>query len=219
MIARMAEPILAVAAGLGLAYASAPGAVNAETIRRGLGHGFRPAFLVQAGSLLGDVGWAVLALAGLAVILGDTTLRASLGVAGSLLLLWFAWLAIRGAASPTGEPEEDAFPVRSRTGNALGVGILFSIANPFGPVFWLGVGGGLAAAGSVGQTVPEALAFVGAFVAGALVWATGVSALLAFARQWATPRLFRWVDLVCGLAFGFFGLRLLVDSLAVLRGG
>jgi len=215
----MAEPILAVAVGLGLAYASAPGAVNAETIRRGLSHGFRPAFLIQAGSLLGDVGWAVLALVGLAVILRDATLQAALGVAGSLLLLWFASSALRGAASPTGEPDEEAVPARSQMPSALGAGILFSIANPFGPVFWLGVGGGLAAGGTFQQSVAGVIAFVAAFAAGALAWAIGVSAVLGFARRWATPPLFRLVDLVCGLAFGFFGVRLLLDSVAVLRGG
>lgn len=214
----MADPALAVAAGLGLAYASAPGAVNAETIRRGVSQGFRPALLVQVGSLLGDVGWAVLALAGLAVVLRDTGLRAALGVAGSLLLLWFAWSAIRGAATPSGEPEAESQVVRARALGSFGVGILFSVANPFGPVFWLGVGGGLAAGGFVDLGAGGALAFIAAFTLGALAWAVGVSALLGFARRWATPRLFRVVDLVCGAAFGYFGIRLLLESISVLRG-
>ena len=214
----MADPVLAVAAGLGLAYASAPGAVNAETIRRGVSQGFRPALLVQVGSLLGDVGWAVLALAGLAVVLQDTGLRAALGVAGSLLLMWFAWSAFRGAATPSGEPETESQVVRGRAMGAFGVGILFSVANPFGPVFWLGVGGGLAAGGFVDLGAGGALAFIAAFTLGALAWAVGVSALLGFARRWATPRLFRVVDLVCGAAFGYFGIRLLLESLCVLRG-
>jgi chemosensory pili system protein ChpE len=215
----MADPVILVAAGLGLAYGSAPGAVNAETIRRGVSRGFRPAFLVQVGSLLGDVGWAVLALAGLAVVLRDTTLRATLGVAGALLLLWFAWSALRGAATASGEPESEAQAARARSLGALGTGVLFSVANPFGPVFWLGVGGGLAAGGAVDQTVGGAVAFIGAFTVGALVWAISVSSLLGFARRWATPRLFRVVDVACGLAFGFFGIRLLLDSIGVLRGG
>ena len=214
----MADSVLVVAAGLGLAYGSAPGAVNAETIRRGVSRGFRPAFLVQVGSLLGDVGWAVLALAGLAVVLRDTALRATLGVAGALLLLFFAWSALRGATTASGEPESDAQVTRARGLGSLSTGILFSIANPFGPVFWLGVGGGLAAGGAVDQSLVGSIAFIGAFTVGALGWAVGVSTLLGFARRMATPRLFRAVDVVCGLAFGFFGIRLLLDSVAVLRG-
>jgi threonine/homoserine/homoserine lactone efflux protein len=85
-------------------------------------------------------------------------------------------------------------------------------------VFWLGVGGGLAAGGGVDETLGGAIAFILAFVLGALVWAVGVSALLGFARRWARPRLFRAVDVACGLAFGYFGIRLMIDSIAVLRG-
>jgi len=215
----MADSVLLVAAGLGLAYGSAPGAVNAETIRRGVSRGFRPAFLVQVGSLLGDVGWAVLALAGLAVLLRDTTLRATLGVGGALLLLWFAWSALRGAATASGEPETDDQAARVRGLGSLGTGVLLSVANPFGPVFWLGVGGGLAANGVLDQGLGGSVAFIGAFTVGVLVWALGVSSLLGFARRWATPRLFRVVDVACGLAFGWFGIRLLIDSVAILRGG
>jgi len=210
----MAYSILLAAAGLGLAYASAPGAVNAETIRRGVAHGFRPALLVQVGSLLGDVAWAVLALAGLALLLRDTTLRAALGVGGGLVLLWFAVGALRSARSPgrAGPP-----PKQPGTGS-LATGIVLSIANPFGPIFWLGVGGGLAAGGIADETIPGAIAFVGSFAAGALTWGIGVSALLAFGRRWATPAVFRIVDLAVGLAFGWFGITLFVEGVRVLRG-
>jgi len=210
----MADPMLLVAAGLGLAYASAPGAVNAESIRRGIAHGFRPALLVQVGSLLGDVAWAVLALAGLALVLRDATLRAALGVGGGLILLLFAVGALRSAWRP--DPAGSAPP---RTGaSSLATGVVLSIANPFGPVFWLGVGGGLAAGGIADETIPGAVAFVGSFAAGALAWAMGLSALLAFGRRWATPLVFRVVDLAVGLAFGWFGIALLVEGVRVLRG-
>jgi threonine/homoserine/homoserine lactone efflux protein len=211
--------VLLVAFGLGLSYAAAPGAVNAETIRRGVSQGFGPAFAVQAGSITGDVGWAVLALLGLATLLQDTTLRATLGLAGGVLLLWFALSAIRGSMSRTGEPELDE-GTRSRLSARGGfmTGVVLSVANPMGPIFWLGVGGGLAAGGVVGGGLGDAAAFIGAFAAGALAWSVGVSSVLAFARRWVTPGLFRVVDLLCGLAFGYFGVRVLVESIAILRG-
>lgn len=212
--AGMAYPVLLAAAGLGLAYASAPGAVNAETIRRGVAHGFWPALLVQVGSLLGDVSWAVLALAGLALVLRDATLRATFGLGGGLVLLWFALGALRTAWRP--EPV-GSLPPRASAGS-LATGIVLSIANPFGPIFWLGVGGGLAAGGIADETITGAIAFVGCFAAGALTWGTCVSALLAFGRRWATPVVFRTVDLAVGLAFGWFGITLILDGVRVLRG-
>ncbi|MBA2678044.1 MAG: LysE family transporter [Ktedonobacteraceae bacterium] len=56
--------LIITAIGLGIAYAAAPGAVNTEAIRRGAAHGARATLLVEAGSLIGDSLWAVLALTG-----------------------------------------------------------------------------------------------------------------------------------------------------------
>ena len=48
----------------GLIFNAAPGAVFAETVRRGIRGGFRPALAVQLGSLAGDTLWALLGLSG-----------------------------------------------------------------------------------------------------------------------------------------------------------
>ncbi|MFM2252318.1 MAG: hypothetical protein RJB68_655, partial [Pseudomonadota bacterium] len=48
--------------GLGLIFNAAPGAVFAETVRQGMQGGYRAAFAVQVGSLVGDASWAVLGL-------------------------------------------------------------------------------------------------------------------------------------------------------------
>jgi len=209
----VSDPVLFVAAGFGLAYASAPGAVNAETLRRGVAHGFRPAFLVQAGSLLGDVGWAVLALAGLGVLLRDASLRALLGLVGGVLLAWFAITALAAARRP--EPVA-ALPARTGAGS-LATGIALSVANPFGPIFWLGVGGGLTGSGALDASPGGAVAFIASFAAGATCWAVGVSALLGYGRRWLRPMMFRVVDLACGIAFGWLALNLVITSLAILR--
>jgi len=60
--------ILVSAVALGIAFSAPAGAVSAEVWRRGLAGGFRPAFLVEAGSLVGDAVWAIVALAGAAFI-------------------------------------------------------------------------------------------------------------------------------------------------------
>lgn len=54
---------------LGLVFNAAPGPVFTESLRRGVRGGFRPAFAVQVGSLVGDAAWAVLGLAGAAALL------------------------------------------------------------------------------------------------------------------------------------------------------
>ena len=59
--------LFAAALGLGFVFNAAPGAVFVETVRQGARGGFRPAFEVQAGSLVGDALWALIGLAGMAL--------------------------------------------------------------------------------------------------------------------------------------------------------
>lgn len=89
--------LLVTAIGLGIAYASAPGAVNTEALRRGLGRGFRPALLVQTGALIGDLLWAALALTGVSLLFQYRPVQIVLGIAGAFFLLRLAWSALQGA--------------------------------------------------------------------------------------------------------------------------
>ncbi len=67
---------------LGIAYAAAPGVVNTECLRRGFSSGFRSAFGVQLGALLGDGIWAVIAFSGLAALSRASSLLDLIGLAG-----------------------------------------------------------------------------------------------------------------------------------------
>ena len=73
----------------GFVFCLSPGAVLAETLRRGLQHGFRPALLVQVGSLVGDAVWAVIGLTGLALLIQHDAVRIPLTV--SVRCTWPGW--------------------------------------------------------------------------------------------------------------------------------
>ncbi|MEA2512932.1 MAG: chemosensory pili system protein ChpE [Thermomicrobiales bacterium] len=192
--------------GLGLAYAATPGIVNAECIRRGMAHGFRPAISVQLGALLGAVVWAALALGGVAALARRESFAIALGLGGSLFLCRLAFTALREAWSG---PRERS-PVVSRYGD-LGTGVVFGLANPAGLAFWAGVGGGmLAASGSdAGIAFTVYVLFLAAFIVGAFCWSLGLAALVGWGRRYARPRVFRAIDAVCGTFLGLFGVRLL----------
>ena len=78
-------------------FLRAPGAVTAEALRRGLAGGFRPALLLELGSLVGDASWAAIALAGAAVLVQHRPMQFLLGAAGVYFLLRLAWGALRAA--------------------------------------------------------------------------------------------------------------------------
>ncbi|WIG60612.1 MAG: hypothetical protein OJF49_003360 [Ktedonobacterales bacterium] len=188
------------AVGLGLAYAAAPGAVNTEAVRRGLAHGPRSTLLVEAGSLIGDSLWAALALTGIALLAQHLAVQVILGIAGGCFLLRVAWNALHDAW--VGKQPEAA----QRARGDFATGTFFGLANPVGLAFWSGIGSGVVASGASGG---DLLLFLAAFFVGATCWCFGISALIGWGRRWVRPGLFRIISALCGLALGYFGLRLL----------
>lgn len=194
--------LIITAIGLGIAYAAAPGAVNTEAIRRGAAHGARSAFLVETGSLIGDSLWALLALTGVTFFAHFLAIQIVLGIAGGCFLLRMAWLAFSDAfahksSSSTNSP--------SKRGD-FATGAVFGLANPVGLAFWSGLGSSVVASGVTGGQF--ALFFAGFFI-GAVLWCIAISAGIRWGRRWLRPAMFRWINILCGLALGYFGARVL----------
>ena len=190
------------AAILGIAFCAPPGAVTAESLRSGLAGGFRPALLVQVGSLVGDATWAVIALAGAAILVQNTTVRYGLGLVGIVFLLYLAYGAFRAAW-------DDELPVAtSRRHGYFTRGALLSLTNPFAIAFWLGVGSAMAAVGVVAPQLSHFAIFFGGFMLGAVLWAFFISGLIAWGRRFVHQRFFRWINLLSGCALAYFALSL-----------
>jgi chemosensory pili system protein ChpE len=100
----------ALAIMLGLVYVASPGTVNIETLRRSLTGGFRVALALQLGSLIGDLFWAILALAGVGLLLTHAAAHTLLSIASTVLLLYLgysalhSWHTIAAVAVPAGDP-------------------------------------------------------------------------------------------------------------------
>ena len=193
---------------LGVAYAALPGVVNTEALRRGMRGGFKDALLIQVGALIGDAAWAIVALAGASVLLRFDAFGLALGVVGAGFLFHLARKALIGAWQ--GSPQVN---VQTGTGSSLTTGVIFSLANPAGLAFWTGMGGGMLGASGESLSLQAAAAFLIAFIAGALAWGSGMAALVAWGRRFATPKVFRAIEGLCGLALGYFGVRLLWTTL------
>ncbi len=199
--------------GLGLALFATPGAITAQLLR-GLGqHGFRWALLLQLGALIGLILWAAIAFVGAAFLVQNMLARVLLGVTGVLLLLLLMWQALRDAYRGSASPAKVA---HGRGDFALGAAL--TLANPFPVVFWLSVLPTLLATGQVSLDPKEVIVFFAGFLASALLWSVLMSSLIAWGRRFVTPLFFRAVNLVCGLALGFFALKLLWGTLMLLKG-
>ncbi|GLV59320.1 chemotactic transduction protein ChpE [Dictyobacter sp. S3.2.2.5] len=198
--------------GLGLAFFAAPGAITAQLLRRGLKQGFFSALLLQLGALIGVTLWALIAFIGAAMLAHNTPVRLVLGIIGILLLLLLAWQALRDAYR--GQLTE-AKGASARGDFALGAAL--SLANPLPIAFWLGIGSTIVSSNGRSASGPWSLTiFLAGFLCSALLWCFFMAGLIAWGRRFVTPLFFRLVNLVCGLALGFFALKLCWSLLRLL---
>ncbi|WP_455776118.1 LysE family transporter, partial [Burkholderia stabilis] len=67
------------------------GLVNVAMLSLTLSHGFRPGFWLGVGSCVGDLVYAALALAGMAVLLQFEAVRWVVWIGGGAVLLFLTW--------------------------------------------------------------------------------------------------------------------------------
>jgi len=199
--------------GLGIAFCASPGAVTAQVVQRGLKRGFLSALSLQLGSLIGMALWAIIAFIGAAMLVQNVLARLILSALGILLLLHLMWHALREAyRGKTGEAKS----ANVRADFALGVTL--SVANPLPLAIWLGIGSSVISTGNASSDPKNLVVFLAGFLFSALLWCFFLASIVAWGRRFVTPLFFRLVNLICGLGLGFFALKLLWNTIMLLRG-
>ena len=199
--------ILIAAFLLGLVFNAAPGAIFAETVRRGSTGGFRPAFAVQIGSLVGDATWAILGLLGVGVLLQIDALRWPVGLAGAAYLLWLAWDSWKAASVAFNIRHNEA----GQTQSALRSGVVLSLTNPQNLAYWAALGSALGALGVSNPSMADYALFFAGFMIASVLWAIFCAAAIHKVFQKAGHQ---WVVLTYRLCAVMF----LVLALNTVRG-
>lgn len=179
----------------GFVFCLSPGAVLAETLRRGLLQGFTSALLVQIGSLVGDAAWAVIGLTGIALLIEHEAVRVPLTI---VCAAYLAWLGVRSLIDAWHLPAADSGPAHSGR-NALAVGAAMSLANPKNIVYWGALGSALS--GIVGATpsAGQTLMFFAGFMLASVLSCFLIAALVHLLRKNASPLWQRVSYGACGL--------------------
>ena len=179
----------------GFVFCLSPGAVLAETLRRGLLHGFTPALLVQIGSLVGDAVWVVIGLTGIALLIQHDAVRVPLTI---VCALYLAWLGVQSLRDAWRLPQTKDAPASSGK-NALAVGAAISLANPKNIVYWGALGSALS--GIVGATPShgQTLMFFAGFMLASVLSCFLIAALVNLLRKNASPFWQRISYGTCGL--------------------
>lgn len=186
------------ALGLGLVFNAAPGAVFVETVRQGVRGGFRPALAVQLGSLVGDLLWALIGLAGVALLLSLETLRVPIGVVGVLYLLWLARDAWRSAHR---EFAVDGTLPPNHPRHALRAGVLLSVTNPQNIAYFAAIGTGMGAVVSAPPSTIDYAVFLAGLMLASLAWSVICAALVDRAFRGSSLQWARFTYRACALLF------------------
>ena len=188
---------------MAISLCAPPGAVTMETVRRGMRGGFRPALFVQLGSVIGDMLWCALALAGLAPLVQVPWVRVLVAVVGVAVLLYLGIAGIRDAMKSQG-PTVDLNKASDGRG-AFRSGMAISIANPMAVAFWLSFGGLLVAAGVATNSIEQTAAFMVGYVGMTLAWCFVMALAVRWGQTLFKPVVFRWVPFGCSAALLFYG--------------
>ena len=159
---------------LGLVFNATPGAVFAETVRRGAAGGFRAALAVQTGSLVGDATWAILGLMGVGLLLQVEAMKWPVGLVGAAYLIWLScdsWKAASIAFSVHENQDEKA-----RSG--LKSGVILSLTNPQNLAYWAALGSALGALGIADPGIKDYAMFFSGFMIASVTWAVFCAAAI-----------------------------------------
>lgn len=194
---------------LGLLFNAAPGAIFAESLRRGIKGGFTPAFAVQIGSLIGDFAWAVLGLLGAAALFTLPYVALPLALAGAGLLFWLSWQSLRDAARPV--PEFD--PSAIKPGSAFAVGAALSLSNPLNITYWAALGGTVTALGVTDPGWAAFTIFLAGFMVSSVLWCFFCAGLIAVSRRYVGPILWMSINVGCAIGLAIFGYMVAMNAL------
>jgi chemosensory pili system protein ChpE len=195
---------------LGLGLSAAPGALNVETVRRGLRHGFSSALTLQLGALLGDAVWVGATTAAHALGLRIPLAGPGILVLGGAAMLWTAWRVARPGAPGAPEAEQ----VVGRRGLALGAAL--ALSSPVTVVFWAAVQAMVHQTLGRAATATDLAMVAAAYGLSVLLWALGLSGVAAWGRHLVRPRATRLLNVGCAVLLAAWGIQLIGRAAVVL---
>lgn len=198
------------AIGLGILFNATPGAVFAESLRRGVRGGFSSALAVQIGSLIGDFVWAVLGLLGAAALMTLPWIKIPLSAGGAILLAWMAWRAARDAFGPM--PDSESGGRLDASGFVAGVGL--SLSTPTNIVYWAALGGTISALGVSNPNGVAFAVFLFGFMIACVAWCFFCAGMIAWMRKMTSPTIWSTLNLFCAAGLLFFSIKVTWNMVA-----
>ncbi len=185
---------------LGMGAAIPIGPVNLEIIRRNLRFGTPYGIVTGLGACGADITYLVLLCLGALVLLQYPDVLRVFGLAGSLILAWFAIGAFRSKPITEGV-DKSLMPSLFRYGIE---GYAITMINPYTVLFWASVSSQISL-NALSNSNALILAGTGVII-GTVSWVLFLNGLIHFTRHKLTPTAIKWLNYTGGMILLGFAL-------------
>lgn len=187
------------------------GIANIAMITLAMQRGYFHGFWLGMGTCVGDLAYALLALAGMAVLLQYEVVRWILWIGGGAMLLWFAGkmliAAFRNASKPDVSETHHSRPLIREFGR----GVVLAMSSPSAILWFATVGGAL-----ISRMGPHNLAatswFLGGFFIAGMCWTCVLCLVGSFGGKLLGQRLLKYSFIASAIIFSYFALYVIVSG-------
>ncbi len=177
---------------LGLALAIPVGPVTIEMMRRNLRFGASRGIVMGCGATSADVLYLLLLLFGVLPFLTNSSLLHILGIAGAIVLIWFAYKAMRAPKPEANNNDNDQSLL-----HCFSSGFLIALLSPFNLIFWISMAAQLASI--IDQGKQEYLfACLGLFT-GTAIWFVSLNLVVHHTRHYLGGKTMKYLNYIGGI--------------------
>ncbi|MGF6591776.1 LysE family transporter [Pseudomonas sp. BIGb0427] len=179
------------------------GIANIAMITLAMQRGFLQGFWLGLGTCVGDLLYAIAALAGMTVLLQFETVRWVLWLGGSVLLVWFAIKMLLAALRGNTHLQTPGAVVIESGWREFLRGIFLAMSSP-SAILWFAAVGGVLISRSGGGSLLEAGLFLSGFFAAGLIWCLSLCGIASHGGRLLGDRLLTWSYLLSAGIFCYF---------------
>ncbi|RMT84547.1 LysE family translocator [Pseudomonas viridiflava] len=186
------------------------GLANMAMITLSMQRGFRQGVWLGFGTCIGDMVYAILALAGMAVLLQYEVVRWVLWLGGSAVLAYLCVKMVISALQATAAVSTSDTQWGRTNGALFTKGIVLAMSSPSAILWFAAVGGAIIA--KQGADMDSSILFLSGFFSAGVVWTLVLCGLAYHGGQLLGERMLRWTYIVSALIFAYFTLYVVVSG-------
>lgn len=176
-------------------------------MQRGYFHGF----WLGIGTCFGDLAYAILALAGMAVLLQFSAVRWVLWIGGGAMLVWFAVKMLIAAFRHSNALNSGEAPQSRSLSREFGRGVMLAMSSPSAILWFATVGGALIS--RMGQhSVASSGWFLGGFFIAGVLWTCALCLVGSLGGKLMGDRLLKFSYIASAVIFSYFAVTVIVSG-------